>query len=403
MDLFKGKYSFNKIRQFSFLVEYVYIAYLCILVIKMYQPVPSELGYYSPLVLDIAIALIYSIVLYYSGKGIRPSYFELILRFLYLYVAARLLAQTNDSTLQIIIVLPTVIMALRYSMIYTIITAAVTTIVLMVNAFLLGTFEIDSIFVLVSFIWILGLLVNSSMEVERKMQDERRKIQEREKLAAVGQMAAGIAHEVRNPLTTIKGYVYLLHNKEYSGSENSKDKYFAEINKEIDHMNDLLNGFLQYARPAEPRLTLNNINEIIRDCSMILEAQCISNYARVELNLDDSIPETLCDHDQIKQVLVNIVLNSVDAVQQCPIKRVCIYTKKDQENICFCVEDTGSGMTDDQKEKIFDPFYTTKKNGTGLGLSVCSMIISNHSGKIIVSSSVGQGTIFEIYLPIKNI
>lgn len=402
MEFLKGIQSFNKIRQFSFLVEYVYLAFLSILIIKKYEPNVSDLGIFSPLLLDISVTFVYSIVLYNSGRELKPSKFELIVRFLYLYVAAKLLVETQNPSVQIIIVLPTVIMALRYSIKYTLSTAFMTTFVIVLNALIYKAFEIDYLIILTSFIWILGLLVNSSMEVERQMQEEKQKLQERDKLAAIGQLAAGIAHEVRNPLTTIKGFVQLLNKYESEKNDNRKLDYLGIIDKEIDRMNDLLKDFLQFAKPIKPKLTVNNINHTIKDISILLEAQCLSQGTKIELNLDSDMPNIFCDYDQIKQVLVNIVLNSIDAMQKSEQRTIKILTKYDQNNIYFSIEDTGMGMTEEQTRKIFDPFYTTKENGTGLGLSVCYSIIENHHGKINVASIINKGTIFEIVLPRYN-
>lgn len=402
MEFLKGLQSFNKIRQFSFLVEYVYLAFLSILIIKKYEPNVSDLGIFSPLLLDISVTFVYSIVLYNSGRELKPSKFELIVRFLYLYVAAKLLVETQNPSVQIIIVLPTVIMALRYSIKYTLSTAFMTTFVIVLNSLIYKAFEIDYLIILTSFIWILGLLVNSSMEVERQMQEEKQKLQERDKLAAIGQLAAGIAHEVRNPLTTIKGFVQLLNKYESEKSDNRKMDYLGIIDKEIDRMNDLLKDFLQFAKPIKPKLTVNNINHTIKDISILLDAQCLSQGTKIELNLDPDMPNIFCDYDQIKQVIVNIVLNSIDAMQQSEQRKIKILTKSDQNNIYFSIEDTGAGMTEEQTRKIFDPFYTTKENGTGLGLSVCYSIIENHHGKINVVSIINKGTVFEIVLPRYN-
>lgn len=402
MEFFKGIQSFNKIRQFSFLVEYVYLAFLSILIIKKYAPSAVDIGIFIPLLLDISVTLVYGIVLYNSGREIKPSKFELCVRFLYLYVAAKLLVETQNPSVQIIIVLPTVIMALRYSIKYTLLTAFVTTFVIILNFLVYKAFEIDYLIILTSFIWILGLLVNSSMEVERQMQEERQKLQEKDKLAAIGQLAAGIAHEVRNPLTTIKGFVQLLRKYEIDRNVDIKTDYLGIIDKEIDRMNELLKDFLQFAKPVKPKLTLNNINNTIKDINVLLEAQCFSQNAKIELALDQDMPNIFCDYDQIKQVIVNIVLNSIDAMEQSEQRIIKIMTKFDQSNIYFSIEDTGTGMTEEQTRKIFDPFYTTKEDGTGLGLSVCYSIIENHQGRINVVSNLNKGTVFEIVLPRYN-
>jgi len=399
VNVLKAGYSFNRIRQFSFVVEYVYLAFLCILIIKRYQPHGMDFGLYSPLIMDISIALLYSIVLYYSGREKEPSTFELVMRFLYLFIAAKLMVETGNPSVQIIITMPTVIMALRYSIKYTLLTAFMTSFLILINLKIFEQFQLDYIFIYISFIWVIGLLVNTSMEVERQMQEERLKLQEREKLAAIGQMAAGIAHEVRNPLTTIKGFVQLLYKYNLMKDVTLQTSYLAMIDKEIDRMNDLLKDFLQFAKPNRPKLAMHNINYTVEDIAALLEAHCTSHCIKMEIDLNADMPNILCDYDQIKQVIMNITLNAIDAMQNSENKVFGLKTSFDQNNIYVSIEDTGSGMTEEQIRRIFDPFYTTKENGTGLGLSVCYSIIENHQGKIEVESKLNQGTEFKITIP----
>lgn len=399
VDFLRGGYPFNRIRQFSFIVEYVYLAFLSILIIKKYQPSGMDFTLYWPLIVNISIALIYSIALYYSGQEREPSKFELIVRILYLYVAAKLLIETQNPSVLVIIVLPTVIMALRYSLKYTLLTAFMTTFMIIINIKIYSEFEFDYLFILLSFIWILGLLVNTSMEMERQMREEKQKLQERDKLAAIGQLAAGIAHEVRNPLTTIKGFVQLLYKYKGMKQEALLEKYLQTIDQEIDRVNDLLKDFLQYAKPVKPKLTMNNINQTVKDLGNLIEAQCINHSIRLDMHLVPEMPNIFCDYDQIKQVVLNIVLNAVDAMQQSDIRRLEIRTDFDENHVYIRIEDSGTGMTGEQLKKIFNPFYTNKTNGSGLGLSVCHSIIKNHRGRINVVSQVNAGTRFEVILP----
>lgn len=401
MSLYKGDYSFNKIRQYSFIVEYVFIAFMCILIIRKYQPSGMDFGLYWPLMLNISMALIYSVVLYvYSGKTDKPPKIELVMRFLYLFIAGKLLIETNNPSVQIILVLPTVIMALRYPLKYTIITAGMTTGVVLVNAKIYNYYEFDYLFLFICFIWVIGFLVNASMEVERQVQEERRKLQEKENLAAIGQMAAGIAHEVRNPLTTIKGFVQLLDR--YNGVKDPsilKD-YLTMIDKEIDRVNSLLKDFLLYAKPSKPELCLSNINDTIEDIRVLMEAQCTSKGITMIKAFVEDLPDIYCDKNQIKQVIMNIALNAIDAMQDSEQKELKLETIRDYKYVYIKIKDSGSGISQDKLRKIFNPFFTTKESGTGLGLSVCYSIIDNHHGIIKVKSEEGKGTEFIICLPI---
>lgn len=397
--IFKGGYSFNKIRQFSFVVEYIYLSFLCILIIRRYPPHGMDFGLYLPLIMNISIALLYSIVLYRSGDKKEPALYELVITGLYLFIAAKLMAETGNPSIQIIITMPTVIMALRYPIKYTLITAFMTSSLIIINLLIYRQFQFDYIFILISFIWVIGLLVNSSMEVERQMQRERLILQEREKLAAIGQMAAGIAHEVRNPLTTIKGIVQLLYKYSFTKDITQHKSYLMMIDKKIDRMNELLKNLLQFAKPVKPKLALNNINDTIGEIGALLESHCAGKHIEIEMNLYPDMPSILCDHDQIKQVIINIALNAVDAMQDSDVKMLRFVTSYNQNSVSVVIKDTGSGMTIEQTRKIFDPFYTTKDSGTGLGLSVCHSIIANHQGRIEVNSKLDEGTAFMIVIP----
>jgi len=395
--------TYNKIRQFSFIVEYVYLAFMCVLIIRRFQPLMTDFGLYFPLFLNISIALVYSIVLYiYSGKTKEPNKIELVMRFLYLLVAGQLMAEINNPSVQIIIVLPTVIMALRYPLKYTVLMSFMTSVVIIVSQGIYHKLEYDYLFVFVSFIWVIGLLVNASMEMERQIQEERQKICERENLAAIGQMAAGIAHEVRNPLTTIKGFVQLLDK--YNGVKDPETlkKYLAMIDNEIDRVNDLVRDFLQFAKPTKPKLTFCNINDTIMELKMLIETQCNNKQISLETCLNPNIPEINCDKNQIKQVVLNIALNAIDSMAKSTDKILRISTFFDASYVCIQLKDTGCGMTEEQKVKIFVPFFTTKENGTGLGLSVCYSIIENHNGRIEIDSTPGKGSSFTIMLPRNN-
>jgi signal transduction histidine kinase len=313
-------------------------------------------------------------------------------------VAGKLLAETNNPAIYIIISLPTIIMALRYPLKYTVMTASVTTLVIIFD-YRVVRYEFDYLFIFLSFIWIIGLLVNASMEVERQVQEERIKLQEKEKLAAVGQMAAGIAHEVRNPLTTIKGFVQLLNKRqEYNDTQIIKG-YLEMINKEITRVDSLLVDFLQFARPNTPQLIISNINNTIEELRILLEAQCFNKGISLYLRLAPDLPAVKCDYNQIKQVIINMCINAMDAMCDCQRKDLIIETSFDTKYIHIRIEDTGCGIPQEQASRIFNPFYTTKESGSGLGLSVCYTIIENHQGKIQVETQINKGAKFLILLP----
>ncbi len=402
LNIFRSGYTLNKIKQFSFVVEYVYLAFICILIIRNYKTSAMDFGMYMPLLINISIVLLYSIVIYHSGREKEPTKKELFMRIVYLFFAGKLLVETQNPSVQIILVLPTVIMALRYRLKYTILTVLVTTLVVLISEKLYHQYEFDYLIIFISFVWVIGLLVNASVEVERKMLEEREKLQEKEKLAAIGKMAAGIVHEVRNPLATIKGFVQLLDKYNTVKDADILKRYLEMIDKEVDRMNNLLKDFLQFARPAKPKLAFCNINETILDINVLLEAQCMNKCIDMELLLAPDMPVILCDNNQMKQVIVNIALNAIDAMMHNQNRKMIVRTAFDQNNVHVQIEDSGIGMSEEQVRSIFNPFYTTKENGTGLGLSVCYSIIENHRGRIEVKSLPNQGTVFIITIPRHN-
>lgn len=399
--LSKDKYYYNKIKLYSFIIEYVSLAFMSILIINKFNPKMVDFNIYIPWLLDIVIILVYIVVLYlFSGKEQEPSTVELIIRFGYLLIIAHLMAEINTPSVELIIVLPTIVMAVRYKKLYTVIMAGMTTIVILVSDIISKGFASDYKLILICFIWLIGLLINSSLEIQRQMQEERKVIQETEKLTALGKMAAGIVHEIRNPLTTIKGFVQLMYRCQDSEMQEEKSKkYLRMIDKEIDRTSSLLEEILKYVKPSEPQLQLNDVNKTLTDIKFILEAHSVSKGIKMNVNLIPDLPKIKCDYNQIKQVIINIVLNAVEAMSNSEKKILNIRTYFDKQYVYIRIEDSGTGIGKSQIKDIFNPFFTTKENGTGIGLSICNSIVKNHNGKIKVTSEINKGTEFTIFLP----
>lgn len=216
-----------------------------------------------------------------------------------------------------------------------------------------------------------------------------------EKLAIVGQLAAGAAHEIRNPLTSVRGFIQLLQ-KEMSSSP--KAEYIDIIIAEIDRVNAIINEFLKLAKPVTPKRVSCSLGDIFGEIRVLLESEAfLKNVDFVEEI--DHLPAILVDKEQIKQVLINIIQNSFDAMPQGGKLIVRAVAEPMEGAIKISINDSGFGMDRDIVEKIFKPFYTTKESGTGLGLSVSRQIIENHGGRIEVDSAPGKGTTTNIYLP----
>ncbi|MBN8226889.1 GAF domain-containing protein [Corallococcus macrosporus] len=230
------------------------------------------------------------------------------------------------------------------------------------------------------------------------------KIRERDRLAALGEMAAGLAHEIRNPLGAIKGAAQCLDPKRLPGEDG---EFLDVIVEEVNRLNGVVTAFLDYSRPLKQNFGPTDLNEVVtRTMRLIQNDMPASVELAVELDL--RLPRAEGDAEQLKQVLINLVQNAVQALGAQP-GRITVRTEKPErfadfrsapgEFVEVRVSDTGPGIPADQQPHIFVPFFTTKQKGTGLGLAICQRIVKNHGGGISVQSKVGEGTVFIIRLP----
>lgn len=224
-------------------------------------------------------------------------------------------------------------------------------------------------------------------------------LRERERLAAVGAMAAGLAHEIRNPLGAIKGAAEYL-----DPSEGPPDPELLQvIIEEVNRLNKVVSQFLDYARPFRARFGWVDLNDLVRRTARLLGARREEPIPEMELALADDVPPIEADGEQMKQVVLNLVLNAVDASREvaAPI-RVETRLLRGRQTVELRVIDHGVGIPKADLEQVFIPFFTTKQQGTGLGLAVCHRIVANHGGTIHPESEVGEGTSFVIQLPIRQ-
>ncbi len=231
-------------------------------------------------------------------------------------------------------------------------------------------------------------------QTQRK-QMEKRLIQS-ERLAAVGEVVAHVSHEIRNPLTIIGGFANQLIR---SAGVTEKDKEKLQmIATEVRRLEQFLGGVGDFTKPIEPVRQMENVNDIVETTYALLEGKARKKHVEFEKVLDPDIPLSMVDPNQIKQVLVNLVKNALEATNQGG--KISICTELNDHHIRIRVSDTGKGIPRGLLGEIFHPFFTTKKRGTGLGLSMCYKIIKNHGGEIQVQSKLREGSIFTINLPI---
>ncbi|KJS84386.1 MAG: hypothetical protein JM58_11115 [Peptococcaceae bacterium BICA1-8] len=239
--------------------------------------------------------------------------------------------------------------------------------------------------------------VTEREKAEEELENTRKVLFEKEKLALIGQMSAGMAHEIRNPLTAIRGYVQLIKLKEYEKAK--LDSYVDIVIGEIDRVNSLISDFLQLARPKEPNLKRQSIQKMMCEFLDMIIPQALLNNIQVDFKVESSLQECLFDKDQVKQVLLNLCNNAIDAMPTGGLLTITTRDTLDQEYFCIEVEDNGCGISLGRLDKLGTPFYSDKEKGTGLGLSISYSIIRAHGGKIEVESTEGQGTKFTIFLP----
>jgi diguanylate cyclase (GGDEF)-like protein len=214
-----------------------------------------------------------------------------------------------------------------------------------------------------------------------------------EKLKIVGELAAGMAHEIRNPLTTMQGFIQLSKSQSYN-----IQPWFDLIMNEIKRMNELTAEFLQFSKPHISNMRLESISKCIDRVLFLTEPQATSRGHYMTLgNVENTILVKM-DRDKIVQVLLNLIRNAIEAMNDPG--HIYIRAKQVGKEIMIEIEDTGCGMPDEVLDNIFNPFYTTKENGTGLGLSICYKIVQDHGGTLSVQSAVNEGSTFTVKLPI---
>lgn len=221
-------------------------------------------------------------------------------------------------------------------------------------------------------------------------------LREREKLALIGQMAAGMAHELKNPLTSIRGFAQLLSGKSV---DPVLSDYLKIVITEIDRMNQVIQDFLQLARPKSMEFSKKSINEVIREIIPMIEPQAFLKEIDVHTETDDSIPEVMIDPAHIKQVLLNLIQNSIEAMVKGGTLGIRTKYLKERNEIKLDISDTGCGIPAGDLNQIGVPFFSTKSGGTGLGLSISFNIVKKHRGRIEIESCEGSGTTFSILLP----
>ena len=244
-------------------------------------------------------------------------------------------------------------------------------------------------------------LAQVNQRLEKRVEERTRELKQAtgelvkaERLAAIGQMASIISHEIRNPLAVISNATRLI--KMLVTSPDPKlAKQFGIIEAEIKQANSIISEVLGYARSRELILSTIDVNSYLRD---ILNSYPISRQITLQMDLESETVRIKIDAEEIKQALRNVISNAVEAMANGGT--LTVGTRVGRRAVCIFVQDTGPGLSEEVRRKMFAPFFTTKARGTGLGLAVVGKAIARHKGKLFIKSELGKGTCFQIYLKI---
>jgi signal transduction histidine kinase len=242
-------------------------------------------------------------------------------------------------------------------------------------------------------------LLEKKMSLEHSLEKVKQAALEHDNLVTVGKLAASVAHEIRNPLTSVRGFVQLL--RPYL-IDIGKEEYADIAISELDRANDIIYEFLNASKPSKPAVERVLLNDIIDEVLLLSESESILNNCQLNYAKPNIAFLIYADAKQLKQVLLNLIKNAMDAIVESAKQSagiISIEVINFQHYVEIVVADNGIGIPEENMVKLFTPFFTTKEKGTGVGLAVCKRIIAEHKGSITVESRYGEGTKFKVVLP----
>ncbi|MFQ5865943.1 MAG: PAS domain-containing sensor histidine kinase, partial [bacterium] len=233
------------------------------------------------------------------------------------------------------------------------------------------------------------------------LEHHRQELLQVEALAKIGELAAGMAHEIKNP---ISGIVFAANSilRDTNLNDNRRE-IFEEILKQANRAEQNLESLLAFARQSRLERFPTDLNAIIERILLFIRQQSDMKLIKAESDLDKELPEVLVDPKQIEQVLLNLIINAVQAMPQGGHLTVSTRYHEANNRVCISVQDTGVGISREARDQVFQPFYTTKVKGVGLGLALCKEVVLRHRGTISFDSEVGTGTTFTIELPVGSL
>ena len=233
-------------------------------------------------------------------------------------------------------------------------------------------------------------------EVNTQLQKSFEQLRRADRLSALGELSAGLAHEIRNPLGSIEGAVQILGRPKLP--DETRREFTDLASNEVVRLKGLLTNFLEFARPQPPRIMAIEIGSLLDSVAKLASETATMAGVAVRAESTEGLPAISVDPEQIKQVLLNLVINAVQATPNGG--RICLRANREGDWVRAEVEDEGVGIPSEDLERIFDPFFTTRSNGTGLGLSIAYQIVSQHGGHIATSRNLQRGMTFSVTLPV---
>jgi two-component system sensor histidine kinase HydH len=234
----------------------------------------------------------------------------------------------------------------------------------------------------------------SSLAEKKKLEEQ---VQRADRLALIGELVAGLAHEIRNPLMAIKGFAELQGETDI---QEKKQEYTEIIVREANRMDKLIERLLCFSRPGSDLITSVDLNEVLKNTLVLAEMRASGMEVVFEHNLAQYLPNIIANEEQLRQVFLNILINAIQAMDKKGMIRVSTFYDGDNGSVCASFTDTGPGIAPENITKLFDPFFTTKVNGTGLGLSVARHLMASWGGTISVTSVLHEGSTFTLCFPV---
>lgn len=239
-----------------------------------------------------------------------------------------------------------------------------------------------------------GGLVDRQLQAHRKNEEIHIQLERSQRLSLIGQMAAGVAHEIKNPLASIKGAMEILADPE-TGEANRSEFTQIAVN-EIKRIDRTVTNFLQFGRPQMTKLEKQNIPPLVSSVVRQLTPQATKQGVTIKLEAPSSL-EVMVDHQQFHQVCLNLLLNALEASPEN--SNIIVTLSEISKHLCLVITDSGPGISPEDKHRLFEPFFTTKSTGTGLGLAIVKAIVDSHNGTIEISSEPAGGTTVRVCLP----